>query len=316
MRLETILCDTDPYSDDQPGLERAATLAEATGARLELYLCDHLESLAGGAWFDSDKLAAAREDYMRDLRDWLAERQASLARRNLRVGYAAEWRSSRYEGILERAAAVDADLIVRAARHHSRLGRFLLAATDWELIRRAPQPLWLVKNTPSGTAKGLRVVAAVDPFHPHDEKAGLDEKLIRTASAIVEVFGGEVHVFHAFHPGATVAPVATASHHAAVPALRLGSELIREIKAQREKRLAALATGAGIPPERVHLLAGSPSSALDDVVSEQNFDVVVAGAVSRGRLERLLIGNTAESILDTVDCDMLVVKPDGFRSGE
>jgi universal stress protein E len=38
------------------------------------------------------------------------------------------------------------------------------------------------------------------------------------------------------------------------------------------------------------------------------------GAVSRSRLERLLIGNTAEHVLDELDCDVLIVKPPGFKS--
>jgi universal stress protein E len=37
---------------------------------------------------------------------------------------------------------------------------------------------------------------------------------------------------------------------------------------------------------------------------------VVIGAVSRSRLDRVLIGNTAERVLDKLECDVLVVKPD------
>jgi universal stress protein E len=36
------------------------------------------------------------------------------------------------------------------------------------------------------------------------------------------------------------------------------------------------------------------------------------GAVSRSALERMLIGQTAEQVLDAVDCDVLVVKPPDF----
>jgi hypothetical protein len=38
------------------------------------------------------------------------------------------------------------------------------------------------------------------------------------------------------------------------------------------------------------------------------------GAVSRSGLKRLLIGNTAERILDELRCDILVVKPPRFRN--
>lgn len=38
------------------------------------------------------------------------------------------------------------------------------------------------------------------------------------------------------------------------------------------------------------------------------------GAVSRSGLKRLLIGNTAEQIVDDLGCDVLVVKPREFKT--
>jgi hypothetical protein len=41
---------------------------------------------------------------------------------------------------------------------------------------------------------------------------------------------------------------------------------------------------------------------------------VVMGAVSRSAITRLFIGNAAERALDRLNCDVLIVKPRGFRS--
>jgi universal stress protein E len=38
------------------------------------------------------------------------------------------------------------------------------------------------------------------------------------------------------------------------------------------------------------------------------------GAVSRSGLKRLVVGDTAERILDALPCDVLVVKPASFTS--
>jgi universal stress protein E len=38
------------------------------------------------------------------------------------------------------------------------------------------------------------------------------------------------------------------------------------------------------------------------------------GAVSRSGLKRFLIGNTAESLLDQLTCDVLIVKPERFAT--
>jgi universal stress protein E len=52
-----------------------------------------------------------------------------------------------------------------------------------------------------------------------------------------------------------------------------------------------------------------------EVAAELHSDLVVMGAVSRSGLKRLFIGNTAEQLLDRLPCDLLVVKPTGFKSG-
>jgi universal stress protein E len=62
-----------------------------------------------------------------------------------------------------------------------------------------------------------------------------------------------------------------------------------------------------------HLKEGTPSDDLPAFVKKLKANVLVMGAVSRSTLKRLFIGATAEQVIDAVDCDVLVVKPDGFK---
>lgn len=48
------------------------------------------------------------------------------------------------------------------------------------------------------------------------------------------------------------------------------------------------------------------------VAQELNADLVVMGTVSRTGIPGLLIGNTAEVILNNLECSVLAVKPSGF----
>jgi nucleotide-binding universal stress UspA family protein len=41
-------------------------------------------------------------------------------------------------------------------------------------------------------------------------------------------------------------------------------------------------------------------------------DLVVMGTVSRGGIPGLLMGNTAERLIDRIDCALLTVKPQDF----
>ena len=55
------------------------------------------------------------------------------------------------------------------------------------------------------------------------------------------------------------------------------------------------------------MVAGNPSNTLVPFANEINASLVVMGAVSKGILETLFIGNTAERVLDNLSCDILVV---------
>lgn len=310
--IKTILAGVDPRVSEHFAIERAHQLAVASGASVCMLLSDYQESLTEGILMDNEKIRNAREEYIGKLRDWLDKRAKALSDDGIEVTTEVVWHSPRYESLLSKADELGADMIVRAARKHSKIDRLLFAATDWELIRRAPQPVWVVKKKLDPGSDGLKVLAAVDPAHPEEKKAGLDNKLLGTADSIVKLFGGTLHAFHAYNPSAAMAPVASAGHHAAMPVLTIGTELMEELQKYREKQIHKLVQPFGIPDSNVHLVAGDTEEALNEIVEELDIDVVVAGAVSRGRLERLLIGSTAEAILDAVHCDVVVIKPDGF----
>ncbi|MGH8195556.1 MAG: universal stress protein [Woeseiaceae bacterium] len=311
--IKTILADVDPTASEHLAIERAHQIAMVSGASVHLLLSVYQESLTDGALMNNESIEQTRQEYMARLGDWLDERSRVLRDNGIDATSEVVWRSPRYESLLSKAAELRADLIIRAAKKHSRIDRLLFGVTDWELVRRAPQPLWVVKTSLDPAKGGVAVLVAVDPAHPGEHKAGLDRKLLTTADAIVKLFGGALHVFHAYNPGAAIAPVAAAGHHAALPMLATGGELMAELRKLRSKQLHKLAEPFGVPADNVHLVEADTETALLEIVEEQDIDIVVAGAVSRGRLERLLIGSTAERILDAVHCDVVVVKPDGLH---
>ena len=65
---------------------------------------------------------------------------------------------------------------------------------------------------------------------------------------------------------------------------------------------------------RRHLVSAHPMNAIPALARTIHSDIVVLGAVSRTGFKRLLIGNTAERIIDDLTCDVLVVKPQDFAT--
>jgi universal stress protein E len=68
-----------------------------------------------------------------------------------------------------------------------------------------------------------------------------------------------------------------------------------------------------IPRARRHLVDQHPINAIEATTRRIRSSIVVMGAVSRSGLKGLFIGNTAERVLDSLTCDVLIVKPAGFK---
>jgi len=89
-----------------------------------------------------------------------------------------------------------------------------------------------------------------------------------------------------------------------------------EMEAEREQMsktaIVDLLGKQGIEPDAVRVLRGTPSAILPRFVADEAVDLLVMGALSRGRIAELIIGTTAADVLDSAECDLLVVKPPEF----
>ena len=65
---------------------------------------------------------------------------------------------------------------------------------------------------------------------------------------------------------------------------------------------------------RLHFLKGDPAALITDLAAEHAIDLIVMGTVCRTGVAGFFIGNTAENVLQQVDCSVLTVKPEGFIS--
>jgi universal stress protein E len=155
------------------------------------------------------------------------------------------------------------------------------------------------------------VLAAVDPVHERDKPAALDRRILEAASGWAQTMGGELHVVHAYEPISDI----VALDGTYVPVLPLPvDELNEKLRARHAAALAALLEGSGVPAERTHLETGNVRDAICHVAGTLPATLVVMGAVSRSRVDRIFIGSTAERVLESLPCDVLIVKPDGFRT--
>jgi universal stress protein E len=310
--LTSILAILDPYSHPQHGLSRAIEIARQTNARITLAICDNNENFVRSMSAGGDPEDRHSRDMELRIRDWLEEQAARARDAGIEVETTLVWHSPKYESILQLADDSGADLIVKAASDHSVVERLLIGATDWELIRRSAKPLWLVKTTAPVAARNWLV--AVDPAHPDEKHLGLDERLLHTGRMLAKPLEASLRVFHAT-PIDSIS-LALGGVGAGFPVTNPQPGASTRLLAERKETLMSLARAHDINEEFVYVCSGDTTTELDRLVDELDIALVVAGAVSRGKLEQFMIGNSAESFLNKVDCDLLVVKPESFRAPE
>lgn len=295
----------DPGSRS-PGLHKAIQLARAFGARLELF---HALTWPIYATTDEefDQVRARDEAFALRRLQRLADRLAGRGRaRPLRVSVAVRWDHPVYEAIIRRAGTIKADLIV-ADRHHARhLAPSLLHFNDWELLRQSPVPVLLVK-------RGARydhpvVLAAVDPTHSMDKPAQLDGVILDASSAVAAALHGRLHSVHA------CVPLTGGQRPYQALDTETAATLNRRTLTLARHRYERLLNGYRISKVHRHLLNLPPADAIEAVAAKTHADIVALGAVSRSGWQRLLIGNTAEELLDPLHSDLLVVKPPHFKA--
>ena len=200
------------------------------------------------------------------------------------------------ESIIAQINEYEPDLVLKSTHHHGLLTKSLISNTDWRLIRKSPAPLLLVK--PREWVEQGSIVASVDPLHAKAEQSKLDHLLVDTAESAASQFNQTVKVFHCYFPFVgTLFPTASESN-----------EQVEELRLRHQNKLDELLVSHSISSDCIEMARGDIVPALIHFLERSNANVLVIGALSRNVLERAIVGNTAEKILDDCPCDVLIIK--------
>jgi universal stress protein E len=304
-QIKNILVVVDPTATSQPAIVKAMLLAKALGAQVELFVCDYRAGL------DAPAAAGARNTLLEHRRSLLEDFAKPYRKGGIDVSVDAAFENPLHEGLLKKIAKSHTDLVIKDTHYHNLIRRTLITNTDWHLIRSCAAPLLLVK--PTHWSPQLRTLAAIDPGHVGDKPAVLDIAICDWTVTLAKAMNGEANAVHMFVPTALLLGSGNVAGMA-LPPVGADQQLIEEERRQRLKAMQELTTPQGIPPEQTRLMLGSAVDLLSEEAERVRADVIVMGAVSRSRLQRIFVGNTAERVLDHLPCDVLVVKPLDFST--
>ncbi len=302
-RFKNILASIDTLAEEHPTLQCAAALAEHNEASLKL-----VDVLPEAAW--PWRLATPNYEHVQELlekekRENLERLAEPIRAKGISVSTKVlHGRSS--AGIIEEVINGRHDLVIRRPKGalSRRSGHF--GSTTMRLLRRCPCAVWVVKG--GGGAEINKVLAAVDPAPRDTEHADLNKTIMELTLALCEREQAEpmiVHVWNLYGEGIFKGRMNEEQFEALEHSARESVE-----KSYRE---FLEPYGLTYPSEKAELFKGEPGTIIPQLVKRDHIDLVVMGTVARTGVPGLVMGNTAEMILQQIECGVLAVKPAGFQ---
>jgi len=316
-RFKNILCVIDPDKTPSTALERAVTLAENNQAKLTLVaVTERVTSVNIAA--ESGAMTVEPQQALVDRVTQGLETLAAPYRERLAVQVGVLIGTSFLE-IIREVLRGQHDLVIKIPEQQSWLAR-LLGSDDMHLLRKCPCPVWLIR--PDEPSNYQRILAAVDvdDAHPAAEletRHALNRQTLEMALSLALSDFAELHVVHvwdAIGEGAMRGAFMSKPEEEIVAYV----EQVRRHYADRLDALMREVTDrVGVDAmkylnPRVHLVKGFARRDIPVLAEQIKAELIVMGTVARTGIPGFVMGNTAETILNQIDCSVLAIKPPGF----
>ena len=316
-RFKNILCVVETGEVCKPALERAISLAENNQASLTVVvvaqrLTAGIQMPEGGP-ISADLDAAIVSQHMQKL-EILVEPYRKRTEIKTKV-----LKGTLFLEIIREVLRNEHDLVIKIPEHQDWLDR-LFGSNDMHLLRKCPCPVWLIKPQAPKSYRRILVAVDIDSAYPAEElksRHALNRQLLEMASSLALTDFAELHIGHAWH---AIGETVMRSAFLRTPEEQIIS-YVEQVKQQHSTSLNALMrevtsnlgqeTLSYINPQ-THLVEGSARQEIPMLAKRINADLIVMGTVARTGIPGFIMGNTAETILNQIDCSVLTLKPAGF----
>jgi len=319
-RFKDILCVLETQGVSESALERAVTLAENNQASLTVV--DVVPRVTAGIGMPeggpiSADLQAAMVNIHEQQLETLVKPYAKRIKIETRILV-----GTPFLQIIREVLRNGHDLVIKAPEHQDWLER-LFGSDDMHVLRKCPCPVWLIKpHAPKSYKRILAAVDVDDSYSPQELNTRhlLNMQILEMAASLAISESAELHVVHAWESTTELVArlafatklskdkVASSVAQERQQQQQLLDELIRNVKV---KSHAARDTLDYLKP-LIHLLKGSARQKIPALAKRLQVDCIVMGTVARTGISGLIMGNTAETILEQIDCSVLAIKPPGF----
>lgn len=317
-QFKNILCIIAPGKENKQVLERAVMLSENNQANLTVItvmpsINVGIDMSEGGSMFTEFQAATVNKQ-KQELED-LIEPYAQRIKIETRVLV-----GTPFLEIIREVLRNTHDLVIKCPESLDWLDR-LFSSDDMHLLRKCPCPVWMVRADIGESFDHILAAVDVNDSYPSKElntRQALNEMVIELAGSLAVSEFAELHVVNAWevtgesalrHGAFVQRPEdevneyvdQTRRHH-----VQLLDTLIKKVDAKLGKDVADY-----IKPH-LHMPKGTARKVIPELAKKLKVDCIVMGTVARTGIPGLFMGNTAETILEQLECSVLAIKPPGF----
>lgn len=306
---QNILAVIDPTTDDQKALKRAIELANSIKANGS----DNVKVIAFLTIFDfsyemttilsTDERDVMRQSVVKDKTLWL-NTLVNEVKGNIHIECQVVWHNRPFEAIIEQVIDHNYDIVIKGTHQHDKLKSVVFTPTDWHILRKCPCPVLLVKE--HEWPDDGNIIAALNVGSDEEEHHSLNVKITEEAKQLASLIQANVHLVNSF-PGT---PVNIAIEIPEFNSTEYNDTMLKH----HQHAMIAHANKFDISVVNTHVEEGLPETVIEHIANKVDAELVILGTIGRTGISAALIGNTAEHVIDQLNCDVLALKPDGYVS--
>lgn len=278
----------------QLAVDQAATLAAQNAASVSLVdaitpIDDFLDIAGSNAADSYDEATKLKLEHMERLAKPLRDRGIKVDCVLLQGDLA--------EKTVERVIVRGHDLLLKTAEHPHGITQHLFGTIGQRLMRKCPCPVWIIKAVPEPRLK--KILVAISPFPLEQKRHPMNVTMMKLATSLTCMNDCELNVVSVWPDLDLV------TKHDESETKLLQEEALEEIVGPFRNQVDLLET---------HMLKGDAADAITRLTQTLEIDLLILGTVCRSNFVFFTMGNTAEQVLQRVQCSVLAVKPDWFLS--
>lgn len=303
-RFKNILVTTDTRLESHPIVDEAATIALHNSAKLKLVdVVPPFSWIARMAMGDPEHVTGLMVQEKAKELEALAE---PIRQQGVQVETKVLTGATSVE-IIKEVLRGRHDLMLRVAKAKTSRRRGFFGATGIELLRKCPCAVWLVCSTTSAQFK--HVMGCVELGVARDIDIEVDQKVFEISCDLSQRYNAELSIVHTWNLDGEQF-LRKRSPESELNAIRRKREA--EAKSQLDRFIAD--RGAKLDENQLHLIKGEPYNAIPAFAGEHGVDLMVMGLAGDRGPAGWILGSVTEQVLDSIQCSVLALKPDGFVS--